>query len=365
MATRNHTRTFLGLREQFDRRRVRPDSSGATTAAATAAATASAVRRRGAASAAQHASSDFHALEDDENDEEAAMVDASATGGGAEANGGAGDAGQAPRPTLPPRWVDVVEQVEADVRDARAKLQDLDELHKQRLMVRFEDEKDAAREADIQNLTRLITKRIRDAERGIQAIGAAGGGPRGNEDAKVRLNVQRLTASKAQELSLEFRRMQRQYMSQVAALNRGGGGFAGLAPARDGGAAPDDPLRAGARERERDPTAYVELGQANVQALESAQETVREREAEITRIAQNIEELATIFKSLASLVIEQGTILDRIDANMELVVQRTEKGVSELDKAAQYAESWRFVYCVTALVVVILVLLGIETAKLT
>ena len=36
-------------------------------------------------------------------------------------------------------------------------------------------------------------------------------------------------------------------------------------------------------------------------------------------IAKSIEELATIFKELAVLVIDQGTILDRIDFNMEQV----------------------------------------------
>ena len=50
---------------------------------------------------------------------------------------------------------------------------------------------------------------------------------------------------------------------------------------------------------------------------------------------------------------------------MELVVERTERGVQQLDQAAQSADSWRFVYCVTILVVSILVLLAIEVAKLS
>ena len=36
-------------------------------------------------------------------------------------------------------------------------------------------------------------------------------------------------------------------------------------------------------------------------------------------LAQSIEELSEIFKELAVLVIDQGTILDRIDFNMEQV----------------------------------------------
>ena len=43
---------------------------------------------------------------------------------------------------------------------------------------------------------------------------------------------------------------------------------------------------------------------------------MNERDEEIVRIAKSIEELAAIFKELAVLVIDQGTILDRIDYNM-------------------------------------------------
>jgi syntaxin 16 len=47
------------------------------------------------------------------------------------------------------------------------------------------------------------------------------------------------------------------------------------------------------------------------------------RDVEIQQIAKSIEELSQIFKELAVLVIDQGTILDRIDFNMEQVVGRS------------------------------------------
>jgi hypothetical protein len=47
-------------------------------------------------------------------------------------------------------------------------------------------------------------------------------------------------------------------------------------------------------------------------------------------------DLAVLFKELATLVVEQGTILDRIDHNMETTVEATQKGVKELQDAEKY-----------------------------
>jgi syntaxin 16 len=44
----------------------------------------------------------------------------------------------------------------------------------------------------------------------------------------------------------------------------------------------------------------------------------------------NISELGNIFKDLSILVVEQGTILDRIDFNMELAVSASDEGVKQL-----------------------------------
>lgn len=90
---------------------------------------------------------------------------------------------------------------------------------------------------------------------------------------------------------------------------------------------------------------------------------VQERDEEIIRIAQSIEELSQIFKELAVLVIDQGTILDRIDFNMEQVVEHTREGIKQLEKAEQHQKSARPIKCIACLLLLIAVMLTILILK--
>ena len=57
---------------------------------------------------------------------------------------------------------------------------------------------------------------------------------------------------------------------------------------------------------------------------------ITQREGEINQIAKSIFTLADIFKELQTMIIDQGTMLDRIDYNVEQVVVSTGQAVKEL-----------------------------------
>lgn len=63
---------------------------------------------------------------------------------------------------------------------------------------------------------------------------------------------------------------------------------------------------------------------------------IAQREQEINDIARGIIELADIFRDLQGMVIDQGTMLDRIDYNVERMVTDVKGAEKELTVATNY-----------------------------
>jgi hypothetical protein len=61
---------------------------------------------------------------------------------------------------------------------------------------------------------------------------------------------------------------------------------------------------------------------------------ISQRTTEITQIATSITELADLFRDLSTLVVEQGTILDSVEYNVQTTARELKAGVEEL-KIAQ------------------------------
>lgn len=70
--------------------------------------------------------------------------------------------------------------------------------------------------------------------------------------------------------------------------------------------------------------------------MESSEAVISQREREIIEIAKSIHTIAEIFRELQSLVIDQGTLLDRIDYNVEQMSVNVKSAVRELDKVRRF-----------------------------
>ncbi|RLN45154.1 hypothetical protein BBJ29_003333 [Phytophthora kernoviae] len=227
--------------------------------------------------------------------------------------------------TIAPGWVDVVAGTNQHVARIKEMMEKLHKLHTSRLMVRF-DGSESKYEQEIDQVTQEITDEFRSAEKGLRRMAQSDhSGEFSAADAKTRQNVQRALATQLQTLSGDFRKSQKTYLARVKNQKEGPVEFDFLAENE-------------AKQKRRGDTGFT---QAQVTEVEIAEDLINERDQEIQRIATSITELATIFKELAVLVIDQGTILDRIDYNMEQVVEQTEKGIEELEKAEQTQKNSR------------------------
>merc|ERR1719502_1673248 len=90
---------------------------------------------------------------------------------------------------------------------------------------------------------------------------------------------------------------------------------------------------------------------------------IEERDKEITAIAKSVSELAQLFRELSVLVIDQGTILDRIDYNMEEVVINFEQAEEELEETEKIINKGYSAYCILILCVMCIIMASILAIK--
>merc|ERR1712176_1025778 len=244
---------------------------------------------------------------------------------------------------LPPQWVDDVDAVNAEVSEIIRMMELLQSLHSSRVGSVFGKDLDDM-EGRIERVTQDVTDRFRQAERYLQRVGVATRRA-GGEEATVGANVQRSLAKRLQELSAEFRQSQRKYLAEVQSQKSGGS---------------NGDTKFGI---DLNTESDFYSGSQQLAVVDDLTEAVHSRDQEIASIAQSIEELGTIFKELAVLVIDQGTILDRIDYNMEAVVEHTKTGIQQLEKAEKSQKNARPMKCIICLICLIAVLLVILVLK--
>merc|ERR1711997_947105 len=89
--------------------------------------------------------------------------------------------------------------------------------------------------------------------------------------------------------------------------------------------------------------------------LEQIELNASDRTQEILNIAKSVHELATLFQELSVLVVEQGSLLDRIDYNVEQTLDNLTKAKKHVDKANVYQKRSRTALCIVVLIMLVLV----------
>ncbi|XP_068341902.1 syntaxin-43-like [Pyrus communis] len=247
---------------------------------------------------------------------------------------------------LPPAWVDLSEEIAANVQRARVKMAELTKAHAKALMPSFGDGKEDQRL--IESLTQEITNLIRKSEKTLQRLSAAGP----SEDSNVRKNVQRSLATDLQTLSMDLRKKQSTYLKRLRQQTEG----------QDG----DDlemNLNGSTSRMDGDDLDDMMFNERQMAKIKKNEAVTAEREREIQQVVQSVNELAQIMKDLAVLVIDQGTIVDRIDYNIQNVASTVDEGLKQLQKAERTQKQGGMVMCASILVIMCFVMLVLLILK--
>ncbi|CAI9768934.1 unnamed protein product [Fraxinus pennsylvanica] len=247
---------------------------------------------------------------------------------------------------LPPAWVDLSEEIAANVQHVRVKMAELAKAHAKALMPSFGDGKEDQRR--IESLTQEITGLLKKSEKRLQRLSA--GGP--SEDSNIRKNVQRSLATDLQTLSMELRRKQSAYLQR-------------LRQQKDGPDGVDLEMNLNGINSRREDDDFDDMGFSEHQMtkLKKSEALTVEREREIQQVVESVNDLAQIMKDLSVLVIDQGTIVDRIDYNITNVAASVDEGLKQLQKAERTQKQGGMVMCATVLVIMCFVMLVLLILK--
>ncbi|KAF8735868.1 hypothetical protein AX14_001319 [Amanita brunnescens Koide BX004] len=257
-----------------------------------------------------------------------------------------------------PPWAALADQVSDTLAHTQLKITALDRLHAKHVLPGFSDR--SLEEHEIDALTTDITRvrpplvhfpplipaqGFRLCQALIQKIPAAQ--PHSfppshvsQNDQLAAKNVQRALAAKVQDLSATFRKKQRVYMEKLqghAIKNQDLLVASGAVSLRgsDGLDAVDDDVQAAS-------LAYADP------SLD-----LRTRNRQLAEIASSIAALAELFKDLSVLVIDQGTLLDSVEYNIEQTAVHMQESIKELEMATSYQKSAGRRKCIFLLLLII------------
>lgn len=298
-------------------------------------------------------------------------------------------------PALPPRWVDVSDQIDAMLSSLSPQIATLDRLQAKHLLPGFVDRTQEEREiAKLQgNITRefakcskLIAGLAQDLQRKIQASKSGQGPAMSNEEAVLARNVQTALAQRVQDASGQFRKKQSNYMQRLKGQDirhrevlgdvggraqRGGGGDNSISSSSEQQARGEELAAREDLEMSKAHLAGQQPQQEQMLLFDSEQQQrgdqadvdVAQRHSEITRIASSIVELSQLFQDLQSLVIDQGSLVDRIDYNIETMGKDMARANEELQVATKTQRRTGRGQCILFLVLLCALLIAVIIVK--
>ena len=156
---------------------------------------------------------------------------------------------------------------------------------------------------------------------------------------KVKNNIKLFLVTRIQNFSNEFRKNEQQYLKYLKEM--------GVVINSNNENNTSNDLLTNNDDDEKKNFLYTQEDDLHIQ--------IKKRDEDISVLVKSINELSVIFKDLQNIVQEQGTILDRIDYNINISYENSQKGLQSIKKADEHHKDSCFRNAILLLFIIIFV----------
>jgi syntaxin 16 len=155
------------------------------------------------------------------------------------------------------------------------------------------------------------------------------------QEGYMRQNIQKLLASKLQDMGNTFRRAQLSYQSELEKSTRPKT-KSPLAPTASSSNDFDRPVRLDDSDSDDEVSNYDPGFTTQLKdRMDTSKIRIAQRMQEIQDIAAQVEELGQMFNDISQMIHDQGSLLDRIDYNIENAVHDVDEGKKNITEVMQ------------------------------
>lgn len=262
---------------------------------------------------------------------------------------------------MPPAWIDQLEEAQFTLTKLKTKISELNMLHSQHLHKPTFDE-NSDEELLIEGCTSEITLMFNNIHRIVQFIKSHvyEGTPK---ERLLTANVLRSLANALQDLSINFRGSQNTYIKQLKSREERSKMYFENSTFEN-----DFDMFTNQSENIDDFFVNSSKHMTQQQLLyleEENMQMAQQREHEVNVVVKSIVELNEIFKDLSQMVSDQGSVLDRIDYNIEQTHTQVYEGFKQLQKADSYQRKnrkmWAIIILAATTILLVFILIVVKS----
>lgn len=232
---------------------------------------------------------------------------------------------------IPPSWSSMVEESQFTLMRLKSKLATLKDLYANLISRPAFDDNDRD-EQEIKSLTEDIMRMSNGLYKIASRMEAEGRRAVSPLERRLLESVTRAMVTEMSELQAEFKAVESNYVNMV-------------------------------KSREERSKPYFDFETETVEEdwgeINLVQQSIEQRgvdEAQVENIMKSFVELRDLYRDLSRLVVDQGTVLDRIDYHVEQAQNQISLGTQKIAKAAQYQKGHKKLVCIFILAIAFTVL---------